>query len=262
MKYERSKRLDKVKNSIKVILVLGAFVLTQFLVVAIVMGVLASARSDLFVSKVFSENTDFYNLYAKISSIVVMTVSLLFSAVVLIKRRIKTGVLPIKFITGERLLQIIVIATFCWILATEMDKFLISFQSSSSQSASLGIIGIISPVLIAPIAEEIIFRFFVIETIAEEKNDSTLAVILSGITFALMHGNIRQGVPAFIVGLVLATIYMKRRNLLEVILIHMIFNVSSILVANGLPRGVIAGTGLLAGCLLIAKNINKGETKL
>ena len=102
MKYERSRELDKIKNSIKVILVLGAFVLTQFLVVAIVMGVLASVRSDLFVSKVFSENVDFYNLYAKISSIVVMTVSLLFSAIVLIKRRMKTGVLPIKSITDRK----------------------------------------------------------------------------------------------------------------------------------------------------------------
>lgn len=77
-------------------------------------------------------------------------------------------------------------------------------------------------VICAPIFEEIIFRKLLIERTV--KYGEKAAVIFSGITFALFHGNLNQFVYAFILGVFLAFIYLKTGQLKYCIIIHMFIN--------------------------------------
>lgn len=77
-------------------------------------------------------------------------------------------------------------------------------------------------VICAPIFEEIIFRKLLIERTV--KYGEKMAVIFSGITFALFHGNLNQFVYAFVLGVFLAFIYLKTGQLKYCIIIHMFIN--------------------------------------
>lgn len=81
--------------------------------------------------------------------------------------------------------------------------------------------------ILAPIMEEIIFRYGVFNKL-KQKN-VTMALIVSSILFGLMHGNIIQGGYAFILGFIIAYIYNKTNNLLDPILIHIGVNLSSVI---------------------------------
>lgn len=74
----------------------------------------------------------------------------------------------------------------------------------------------------APIVEEFIFRKLLIDRIA--KYGEGLTILLSGFMFGLYHGNLNQFVYAFTLGIFLAFIYLKTRNVLHVISLHAVIN--------------------------------------
>ena len=77
-------------------------------------------------------------------------------------------------------------------------------------------------VIIGPILEEILFRKMIIERtlILGE----TFAIVFSGLTFGLFHGNLNQTIYATMLGIALAYIYIKCGNLKYPIFFHMIVN--------------------------------------
>lgn len=101
----------------------------------------------------------------------------------------------------------------------------------------------ISVVILAPIVEELLFRGILF---TETKNYLSLkaAVVLNGLAFAIYHMNIIQGLNTFFMGMVLAYVYYKRKNIKEVIGIHMVNNLLAMTMeANyylGLSLGLIS----------------------
>ena len=81
--------------------------------------------------------------------------------------------------------------------------------------------------LLAPVMEEIIFRYGVFNKL-KQKN-LTVALVVSSLLFGMMHGNIIQGGYAFLIGMIIAYIYNKTENLLDAILIHVGVNLSSVI---------------------------------
>lgn len=71
----------------------------------------------------------------------------------------------------------------------------------------------------APVVEELIFRKFFLDRIAQYGEG--IAIVMSGILFGLFHGNLNQFAYAFGLGCFFAFVYMKTRKVLYPILLHM-----------------------------------------
>ena len=77
--------------------------------------------------------------------------------------------------------------------------------------------------VIAPIIEELIFRGLVFNRIKYRYN-SIAAIIISAAAFGIYHGNITQGIYATLLGICLAYVYNKTKNLFVPICIHISAN--------------------------------------
>lgn len=78
-------------------------------------------------------------------------------------------------------------------------------------------------IVLAPIAEEVIFRGCIYRFLKSEM-PTTLAMLVSGAFFAVVHGNLMAFVPLMVVGFLLAYIYEKERSILVPICFHAYFN--------------------------------------
>ncbi len=85
--------------------------------------------------------------------------------------------------------------------------------------------------LIAPVAEEMVFRALTMGRMREHLG-AFLSIFLSSVIFAACHGNLIQGIYAFILGLLLGYAYEKYHHLLAPIAIHAGANVMSVLVSE------------------------------
>lgn len=82
-------------------------------------------------------------------------------------------------------------------------------------------------VIIAPIVEEIFFRGIVLQGLLNRYSDG-VSIVLSSLIFGVVHLNIVQMLPAFVIGLMLGYVYVRtRRSLSTVILIHLFNNLIS-----------------------------------
>ncbi len=80
----------------------------------------------------------------------------------------------------------------------------------------------LSTVIIAPIGEELLFRYFPYKKISGYGDMEY--VLFTALCFSFFHMNFFQGIYAFLVGLGLGMAYVKTRRLIYCILIHMLAN--------------------------------------
>ena len=85
--------------------------------------------------------------------------------------------------------------------------------------------------VVAPVAEEIIFRWMVFLRMRDNMRVVT-AALLSGLAFGIYHMNLLQGVYATIMGAFFALILEWRGNLFTSILLHMGANIWSLVVTD------------------------------
>lgn len=77
--------------------------------------------------------------------------------------------------------------------------------------------------LVGPILEELLFRGVILDGFL--KNYSPLmSALVSGFLFALVHGNLTQGIGAFFMGVVVALLYWRVRSISFCIVLHMLIN--------------------------------------
>ena len=88
-------------------------------------------------------------------------------------------------------------------------------------------------VLIAPTAEELLFRKFLTERIV--KYGELTAVLAYGLFFGLFHGNLNQFSYAFLLGLLLAYVYYRTGLLRVSVALHMVLNFFGAVVSLLLP---------------------------
>lgn len=124
------------------------------------------------------------------------------------------------------------------IKGTPVNNAILDVASSLSPWAT-----IIIMVILAPIAEELIFRKLLIDRCA--KYGEGTAVMLSGLMFGLFHGNLNQFAYAFTLGVFFGFLYVKTGKIIYTILMHMLINflgsvVSMLLLNNSGYSEVIA----------------------
>lgn len=88
------------------------------------------------------------------------------------------------------------------------------------------IVFIASALIAAPMIEELIFRG--IFTQALLRYDVRFAVIGSALLFSMMHLNLVQGVPTFLLGLILGYVFVKTKSVKACIFIHFMNNLLSV----------------------------------
>lgn len=95
----------------------------------------------------------------------------------------------------------------------------VAFQSISSSLIYL----ILTLCISAPIIEEIVCRGIILGGFLK-KFSPNFSIFLSALIFAVMHGNIHQGINAFILGLFFGYIYYKTKSLYLTMFCHFINN--------------------------------------
>ena len=102
------------------------------------------------------------------------------------------------------------------------------------------ILDIIASGIIGPIFEEILFRYSLINKLSKF-NNNTLCIIISSFIFAICHNGITTIIYAFIIGLFNSYYYIKKKDILVPITIHISANVVSSFLFNFNPYILILG---------------------
>ena len=111
-----------------------------------------------------------------------------------------------------------------------LPENLVSSYSESSQGL-LGenmVIRILSVMILAPVVEEIVFRGLIFSRLKRGMK-TWIAIVISSVLFALMHGQLLWILYTFVIGFVFAVVVEQTKSLNASILCHMAFNSVSVL---------------------------------
>ena len=117
-------------------------------------------------------------------------------------------------------------------IASQSEEFAKVSQILFSGSEVLQLVGI---GLIIPVCEELLFRGLLYMRMRQFMNVN-YAILLSALIFAFIHGNIIQGVYAFIIGIIAAWFYEKYGSLKAPLLIHIAANLTALLYTSFLQQ--------------------------
>ncbi|TCT13862.1 hypothetical protein EDC18_108100 [Natranaerovirga pectinivora] len=99
-------------------------------------------------------------------------------------------------------------------------------------------------IVIAPIFEEILCRGVILKDFMKS-TPVWVAVIIQSLVFGFIHGNIVQGSYAFVIGLVLAVIYLKMKSIWAPIFLHFVFNFVSLFIGYFIDENMTSFLGII-----------------
>ncbi len=152
-------------------------------------------------------------------------------------------------------------------------NFLISKSANNNFEIS-HIYKFIAVLIISPIVEEIIFRFYFLEGLLN-KYSLGVSLIISSLCFAFMHiGNLVNVIPAFFLGLISGYVFVKTKKIIYAILLHFFANliwfISTIFkeehetLLRSIGQGFVFWTLFLLGivvCIILLKMIPQKHLK-
>ena len=141
-------------------------------------------------------------------------------------------------------------------------KVLLNPISSAIQNSNI-IITFISTVIIAPLGEEFFFRYLPYKKLAPFGDK--VYILVTALFFGLFHMNIFQLLYAFLLGIILAYMYARTRNMLYNISLHMTINfiggILSLTIGDNEAALIIFGlfviAAVISGLTLFFKNRRK-----
>ncbi len=115
------------------------------------------------------------------------------------------------------------------IFLTPLPQYFTGYEAVSEALYEGGLLSQIAvSVVTAPVLEETLMRGLVCSRIRRCTGDARLSVFGSALLFGLFHGNVVQGVYAFLLGLFFGEMYETCRSLIPVILAHMAANAAAV----------------------------------
>lgn len=185
-----------------------------------------------------------------------------------IKDRINIKKIPMKeyfniFVLG---IGVTILLLF---LSGILTKLIPSYNEVANQLATsrASVLQLIITIVLIPIYEEIFYRGIIFGYLRKNFN-IIVAIVVQALVFGVMHLNLVQGIYTFILGIVLALIYMYSESILGNITVHIIFNLLGILIV---PKLLIKIPSMSIVLLIIAigfiifssiKMIGKYENRL
>jgi len=106
----------------------------------------------------------------------------------------------------------------------------IKFQMSATIDLNI-ILLVLYLVIFAPLFEEFVFRYIALRKARENFSDKK-AIILVSIVFALMHSGILNIIYAFLIGVVLSYVYIKYKNIVYPLVLHISANLMSVCITD------------------------------
>ena len=115
-------------------------------------------------------------------------------------------------------------------LPIEMEEVLKSMMSNRWGYLALGIL--------APIAEEMVFRGAILRSLLRYFNERMpwIPIVVSALLFGLVHGNVAQSSNAFLMGLLLGWFYHRTGSIVPGIVLHWINNTVAYVMYQLLPN--------------------------
>lgn len=110
-----------------------------------------------------------------------------------------------------------------------LDKSIFQLTTQSANTSSTVAAAVISPVelisivLLAPLVEEFVFRYAAIN-ILTRRFTQTWSILISSLFFSIMHFDFPFIFGYFLIGLVLAMVYVRTNRLLVSFFVHAIMN--------------------------------------
>lgn len=124
--------------------------------------------------------------------------------------------------------------------------------------------------VVAPLAEELIFRDGILRSLIRWRLPANLSVVVSALIFGLVHGNLQQGVTAVLMGIVLGLLFIRTGDLRLCLPAHIFNNVLAVMMirdpelvswSSGWSVPVQIGVGavllILGFCVLVFKILKK-----
>ena len=92
--------------------------------------------------------------------------------------------------------------------------------------------------VLAPFAEEVVFRGAILRTLLGlmSKKNHWVAIMISAAIFGLAHANVAQFVNALLLGLLLGWMYYRTKSLVPGILLHWVNNTMAYVLSNIMPQ--------------------------
>ena len=92
--------------------------------------------------------------------------------------------------------------------------------------------------ILAPLAEEFVFRGAILRTLLDmvSKKNHWVAIFISAAVFGLIHGNKAQFINALLMGLLLGWMYYRTKSLVPGILMHWVNNTMAYVLNNLMPQ--------------------------
>lgn len=106
------------------------------------------------------------------------------------------------------------------------------YQTTISEDYGLYLI---MSVLIAPFAEEFLFRIFMYQSWKKAFRLPVVAMLCTSVAFAMIHGTLPHLPVAFFLGMFMSIVYEMTGQIRYSVLIHFIFNLLGISVVPGIP---------------------------
>jgi len=98
--------------------------------------------------------------------------------------------------------------------------------------------GYVAVGLLGVLAEEVVFRRAVLGTLLKMFGEKKhwLAIVISSIIFALIHGNTAQGVHAFVIGMLLGWMFYRTDSIIPGLVLHWVNNTVAYVLFNLMPE--------------------------
>ncbi|XZH53429.1 lysostaphin resistance A-like protein (plasmid) [Clostridium perfringens] len=195
----------------------------------VIVSVLQSVSIFILNSDIIKEN-----IYPLVFVGDLITLILIYVILIPTDYRIKDRI-NIKKIPLKEYFNIIVLGIGVTILLLFLSGILMRLIPGYSEVANQlstareSIIQLIITIVLIPIYEEIFYRGIIFGYLRKNLN-IVLAILFQSLIFGLMHLNLVQGIYTFILGIVLALIYIYTDSILGNITIHIIFNLLGLLV--------------------------------
>lgn len=180
-----------------------------------------------------------------------------------------------EFLTTRNLIIIIFVGIYiqiggAYLLTYILQLFPRIYEEYAAMLTDMTAISIWTFLYIAiasPIAEELIFRGVILKY-AKDNAPFIIANILQAALFGVFHGNIIQGIYAFLLGMVIGYIYYLSGSVIPCVIVHMSVNISGLYLDKILPEDLpevvkvslmLTSIGIIVFC--IRKLLKEKENK-
>lgn len=209
--------------------------ITYYVLVSLVFGLLAKSNSSFLTT-----NTSMITSYVILLLIGYPLMFFLLKdmpVAKLPKKNLSAGMTIVAFMSAYFVMIV------CNVLGLIMNSQLGKLTGKGIMNPITNVIGelsfplqIIIVMILAPIAEELVFRKMLIDRIY--KHGELLAAITSGLMFGLFHGNFQQFCYAFGMGIFFSFIYMRTGKIIYTIAFHVLINTLGSLPAHFFMKGI------------------------